>query len=87
MGLWRLDRPQDSLAMCAPEHKEVGQTPGAPVTVSHESPQIAERQKTPFEKLGHAGDEAWRARGDIEEAIRLYAQALAWQHRRRRWFE
>jgi hypothetical protein len=34
------------------------------------------REMTPFERLRAAGDDAWRRQGNIEAAIRLYAQAL-----------
>ncbi|HEX4147120.1 MAG TPA: hypothetical protein VHY91_26725 [Pirellulales bacterium] len=76
MGLWQFDTPPLALTWREPEQREAGQAHESTTPEPQEKPRIAERQKTPFEKLRDAGDEAWRARGDIEEAIRLYAQAL-----------
>jgi hypothetical protein len=65
MGLWQWAQQAPELG--APMVSEPASVPET---------RMVERPKTPFERLRDAGNEAWRRQGDIERAIRLYAQAI-----------
>ena len=67
MGVWQHAGTKQPLEVDAPAVRDRPPAAGA---------QLAQRQKTPFERLRDAGNEAWRRQADIERAIRLYAQAI-----------
>jgi hypothetical protein len=70
MGAWQSSQASKSVVEKAPT------MPAVPRQQTSDGPELVQRQKSPFERLRDAGDEAWQAQGNLDAAIRLYGEAL-----------